>query len=219
MKESDLAQKFVDYLSCYDLYFEVDYYRCIDIVALSEKISMAFEVKTSFNFKVLEQAINNRPNFNYSYIAVPEFNDWSIQKKLCEDYGVGLIMYDGRKGYNDVREWVAPKFNRHTNNKHLISRLHECNKRSLPGTKSGDSEKITAFKITVENAILYVKRHPGCTIKEMIDNISHHYNNSKAGCNNIYQWIHNGVIKELKIENRKLFLNSFEKTESVGKNI
>ena len=179
--------------------------RCIDIVALSEKISIAIEVKTSFNFKVFEQALDNKIYFNYSYIAVPKFKDSFIQEKLCKDYGLGLLIYNDK--YNKVEEIITPKFNRHTNNKYLITRLHECNKRSLPGTKSGDSEKITAFKITLENAIFYIKRHPGCKLKEMINNISHHYHSDKAACNNIYQWIRKDVIKEFRLEKGKLFLN------------
>ena len=54
--------------------------------------------------------------------------------------------------------------------KKLVSRLSEINKKSMPGTKSGDTEKITAFGVTVENAVRYVNRHSGCTIKEMVEN-------------------------------------------------
>lgn len=197
MKETELAQKFVEYLSAFDLYFEVDYYRSVDIVALSESISSAFEVKTTFNFKVFEQALGNRPHFNYSYICVPDFNDRIIQRKLCEDYGIGLLCYDATGGYSDVREIVHPKLNRHTNNKKLVEQLHERNKRSLPGSKSGDSAKITAFGVTVENAIRYVRRHPGCTLKEMVDNIGHHYDSNILARKNLYQWIYKGVIKEI----------------------
>lgn len=197
MKETELAQKFVDYLSAYDLYFEVDYYRSVDIVALCGITSASFEVKTTFNFKVFEQALENRKHFNYSYIAVPAFNDWIIQRRLCEDYGIGLLVYDATRGYNDIREVVHPKLNRHTNNKRLIESLREYNKRSLPGSKSGDSVKITAFGVTVENAIRYVSRHPGCSLKEMVDNIAHHYDSNILARKNLYQWIHKKVIKEL----------------------
>ena len=210
MKETELAQLFVDYLSDFDLYFEVDYYRCVDIVALNGKISSAYEVKTTFNFKVLEQAIENAKHFNYSYIAVPEFNDWAIQQRLCKDYGIGLLMYDSKHGYHDVREWIYPKLNRHVNNQRLIASLRDINKISKPGSKSGDSTKITAFQITVENAVLYVQRHPGCKIKEMVDNINHHYGNSKVACSNIYGRIYQGVIKELTLKEGKLYV-----TESV----
>jgi hypothetical protein len=188
------------------LYFEVDYFRSVDIVALNEKIASAFEVKTTFNFKVFEQALENRKHFNYSYICVPEFNDSCIQRKLCEDYGIGLLIYDTRRGFNDVREIVHPKLNRHTNNKRLIERLHERNKRSLPGSKSGDSAKITAFGVTVENAVFYVKRHPGCTIKEMVDNIGHHYDSNILARKNLYQWIHKGIVKGIEIKDRKLYI-------------
>ena len=208
MKETELAQRFVEYLSGFDLYFEVDYYRSVDIVAISENISSAFEVKTTFNFKVFEQALENRKHFNYSYIAVPDFNDWGIQRKLCEDYGIGLLIYDTKRGYNDVRELVHPKLNRHTNNKRLVERLHERNKMSLPGSKSGDSTKITAFGVTVENAVRYVKRHHDCTIKEMVDNIGHHYDSNMLARKNLYQWIHKGVIKELSLVNGKLRINA-----------
>lgn len=93
MKETFLAQKFADYLSCYDLYFEVDYHRCIDIVAIDGKYSIAVEVKTTFNFKVLEQAIYNARNLSFSYIAVPKTkDDMEFQKKLCADYGIGLSL-------------------------------------------------------------------------------------------------------------------------------
>ena len=208
MKETELAQKFVEYLKAFDLYFEVDYYRSVDIVALIGKISAAYEVKTTFNFKVFEQAIENAKHFNYSYIAVPEFKDGWIQMQLCRDYGLGLLMYDSKNGYNDVREWIHPRLNRHVDNKQLIARFHERNKRSLPGSKSGDTEKITAFGVTVENAVRFVRRHPNCTIKEMVDNITHHYGSNTLAKTNLYQWIHKGVIKELSLVNGKLQINA-----------
>jgi hypothetical protein len=196
MKETELAQKFVEYYQEFDLYFEVDYFRSIDIVVLHGNISMAIEVKSTFNFKVLEQSIENSKHFNYSYIAVPIFNEWSFQKKLCRDYGVGLLCYEHNE-YDIITEEVKPKFNRHTNNTKLKGVLNDRHKQSLPGSKSGDSTKITAFQVTVENAVRYVMRHPGCTLKEMIDGIYHHYTNSTLASRNLYQWIHNGVIDEL----------------------
>jgi len=208
MKETELAQKFVDYLSDFDLYFEVDYYRSVDIVAMNGRISAAYEVKTTFNFKVLEQAIENAKHFNYSYIAVPEFKDGFIQLRLCRDYGIGLLMYDNKHGYHDVREWIHPRLNRHVDNDSLIEFFRPENKLSKPGAQSGDGEKITAFQITVDNAVRYVQRHPGCKIKEMINEISHHYSSDKLACTNIYGRIYQGVIKELRIDHGKLYLTN-----------
>lgn len=204
MKETDLAKYFIDYFSCYDLYFEVDYGRCIDIVAINDKISIAVEVKTSFNFKVLEQAIGNCKRFNYSYVAVPEFKDDRFQKKLCEDYGVGLLTLQSGYG-NPIRNCVQPKLNRHASRNKLIPYLHEFSKTSIAGSKSGDGGKITAFGITVDNLERYVERYKGCTIKEAVDKISHHYGSNKAACASIYSWIRTGIIKSVRYENGKLF--------------
>jgi|WetSurMetagenome_2_1015567.scaffolds.fasta_scaffold152278_2 hypothetical protein len=211
MKETELAQHFVDYLAGFDLYFEVDYHRCIDIVALNGNISAAYEVKTSFNFKVLEQAVDNAKYFNFSYVAVPDFNDWMFQRKLCETFGVGLLVYDAKKGYNDVREIVHPKLNRHADNKKLRNKLREYNKMSLPGARSGDTYKVTAFQVTVEDAVRYVRHHPGCSIKEMVSNINHHYGSDRLAAVNLYQWIHKEVIKEIRLENKGLYINPINK--------
>ena len=207
MKETELAKHFIGYLSCYDLYFEVDYYRSVDVVAIAEKYSISAEVKTSFNFKVLEQAIENSKHFNYSYIAVPKTNDMYFYIKLCEDYGLGLLIYSDN--INEVREWVAPKLNRHCNLSHLKKRLSERNKQSVAGSKNGESDKITAFGVTKESAIRFVKRYgkDGCTIDDLINGITHHYNSNKAARVNLYNWIKTGVINDLRIENKKIYLN------------
>lgn len=197
MKEVELAQHFVRYLEGFDLYFEVDYYRVIDIVSINSGISAAYEVKTNFNFKVFEQAVENAQHFNFSYICVPDFRDSWFHRRLCDDYGLGLLMYDDRRGYGDVREYVSPRLNRHANNECLIERLSNVSKKSKPGAQTGDGKRITAFAVTVENAERYVRGHSGCTLKELMENITHHYRNNQAARTNFYQWIHKGVIKTL----------------------
>jgi hypothetical protein len=198
MKETELAQHFVEYLSCFDLYFEVDYYRSVDIVAVADNYAAAIEVKTSFNFKVLEQAISNAKYFHYSYIAVPYFGGSSFQQQLCKDYGIGLLVYFHFE--NIVREIVKPKLNRHADLARLKKRVCERNKQSLPGSKSGDSTKITAFGVTVDNLTIYVMRHPNCTLKDAVEKINHHYDTNQLARTNLAQWIRKGVIKNIEIE-------------------
>lgn len=198
MKETELAQHFVKYLSSFDLYFEVDYYRSVDIVAVAENYAAAVEVKTSFNFKVLEQAIENAKHFHYSYIAVPYFWDKSFQEKLCKDYGIGLLVYES--SFKVVRQIVKPKLNRHADLGRLKLRLCKRNKQSLPGSKSGDSTVITAFGATVDNLTTYVRRHHNCTLKEAVTKITHHYQTNELARSNLAQWIRCGVIKNIKIE-------------------
>lgn len=207
MDETRLAQKFVNYFSCYDLYFEVDYYRCIDIVAINGNVSMAIEVKRNFNFNVLDQAIQNQPYFNLSFIAVPEFIKSRIQETICRDYGIGLLVFRYKNGREYVEQWMKPKLNRHPiNHGNLKSRLHDYNKQSIPGSRSGDGGKITAFGVTVEKIITYVKRNPGKSIKEVIESVTHHYTNDQAAISAANKYIRIGVIKELEILDRKVYL-------------
>lgn len=207
MRETELAQKFTDYLSCYDLYFEVNAGGgCVDIVAVTPTgLTIAYEVKTSLNFKVIEQAIHNKPFFNMSYIAVPYSRLLWIQEQICRDYGIGLVRYNPRGYKHQIEEAIKPALNRKAMTKYL--RLHEYQKRSIPGTAS-NGERITPFKITVENIEEYVRRHPGCSMKEMIANIDHHYHRDSGAMTSIYKWINAGVIKGVSLIDRKLFLKS-----------
>jgi len=209
MLEKDLAKHFIEFFSCFNLYFEVDYWRCVDIVALAENYTVAIEVKTSFNFKVLEQAVENRNRFNYSYIGIPATKSLTLfQRKLCEDYGIGLLIYDEKyiRARGGVLELVAPKLNRHASKSKLLPFLHEYSKKSIAGSKSGDGTKITAFSITVENLCVYVKRNNGCLLKVAVDNFNHHYGDHKSACVNLYKWITKGVIKEVELRDGKLYL-------------
>jgi hypothetical protein len=210
MKETELAKNFVEYLSCYDLYYEVE---CssgrIDIVALNGSIRMAFEVKTNFNFKVLEQAINNLPYFHYSYIAVPYFRGGHIQDKICRDYGIGLLTcnaYEWMSG--NVEERVKGKLNRHPDNKFSRIVLTEANKKNIPGMSGSEGGRMTPFRQTVENLVKYIEYHKGCSLKEAIENINHHYTSFAGAKSTIYNWIRSEVITEVELIDEKLYLKS-----------
>lgn len=207
IKETDLASYFVEYLSCYDLYFEVETSSGrVDIVALNNPLRIAYEVKTSFNFKVMEQAIQNRNYFHYSYIAVPYFKCDGFQRRLCSDYGIGLLVCN-TYGFlhSNIEERVKPKLNRMPYAAYKEP-LEDYYKRSIPGS-SGAEERITPFKITVENILRHVKHYPGCTMKNLISEIQHHYHSDSTAKSSIYQHINSGVIKGIKNINGKLYLN------------
>lgn len=194
MKEVELAQKFVEYLKdSYDLYYEV---RDVDIIGKAGNILIGVEVKTSLNFKVIEQAYANRTMVNYSYIAVLWSRNSDFQHKICKVYGIGVLSYrdtDGR-----VREEVKPLLQRRAYTKWF--KPHPDLKRSKPGSPSGTGV-ISAFNITVENIERYVRRHPGCTIKEVFGGIDCHYESFSSMRGSIYKYIHGGIIPTIKIEN------------------
>lgn len=205
MKETELAQDVVNFLNDYDLYYEV---WDVDIIAKMGNILTAVEVKTILNFKVIEQAFKNRNLFNYSYIAVPYAKYRNFQYKICEDYGIGVLQltysrYNGR--LLDVEEIVKPKLNRKAYAIKTIKLTLE-DKKSIPGASGRDGTTRTAFKITIENMVSYIKRHPECTLKKCLEDIDFHWANmaSAKGC--VYARINEGIIKEFRLENGKLYL-------------
>jgi hypothetical protein len=208
MKETELARHFVEYLSCYDLYYEVE---CsggrVDILAMNSSIRIAYEVKTSFNFKVMEQAINHKPYFHYSYVACPYFKDNYFQKGLCRDYGIGLILCNANEWMRgNIEEVVRPKLNRHpkTAFRHELDKSY---KESIPGCSGAEGGRITPFKVTVDNMIKYIFYHPGCSLKEMFKEVEHHYASDTGAKSSMYNWLSGGkLIPEIKIESGKLFL-------------
>ena len=110
MKEKELAQKFVEYLSdMYDLYFEVG---TTDIVGKNRSIVIAIEVKKHLNFKVIQQAHFNIRSSHYSYVAVPKTSAQrnTFAYTICKEFGIGILIYDEQN--NQVYEKIAPKMNR-----------------------------------------------------------------------------------------------------------
>lgn len=205
MKETEIAKHFIKYLSDYDLYFEIPYTHT-DIVAKDGNILMAFEVKNSLNFKVIEQSARWRWNFHYSYICVPYSKNMNFAIEICKMFGIGILTANIKGGmlWGDIWEELKPKFNRSAFTKHII--LPEYCKRSIPGASGNEGTTITIFKITIENIVKYIQRHPEPTVKEVFDNIDHHYSSFSAARNSMYTWIRKGIIKEFYIDKGKFYL-------------
>lgn len=207
MKETELAQHFVEYLSdMYDLYFEVG---TIDIVGKKGNIVIAVEVKKALNFKVIQQAYDNIKSAHYSYVAVPRSsaknNPFAL--KICEEFGIGVLEYNEDFAYTKIIEKVKPKLNRKAYTQYA-KRLtpDSMYKRTTPGAKSGDT--ITAFSVTVENLEAYVHRHHGCLIKDALNSITHHYGSISSAKSCIIQYIDRGVIKTIRRDGNKLYINN-----------
>jgi len=208
MKETEIAKYFIDYLSEYDLYFEVPTFN-IDIVAKSGNILIACEVKTSLNFKVIEQAERNSPYFHYSYICVPLSRDMGFAVRICRMLGIGILVVDikGKRDFKGtVMEWLRPRLNRsaHQLSKHV--KLPEYSKRSIAGAPSSAGTTITAFKQTCDNITRYLRRHNGASLKEVYSAIETHYSSFSGAKACLYKWIDKGVITDFYIQNGNVYL-------------
>ena len=183
------------------------YSRRCDIVAVKrepEKIAWLIEVKTSINKKLYWQAMDCRSHSKFVSVAVPypkrytqARRDWI---KDIEQYGIGFIHIHDDGRIKEVRnpnpetagnkktysygvyrkEWNEALFN-----------LPEDFKTFCPAGSSGGH--LTPFKITCMNIRDYVKDHPGCSLKEVVENVSHHYASDKGAVSTLGTWGVNGV--------------------------
>lgn len=203
MKETELAQDVVNYLSDYDLYFEV---WDVDIIAKMGNIFTSVEVKTLFNFKVIEQGFKNRKIFHYSYIAIPYCENRNFKHKICRDFGIGVLtLHYNRKGkLLDIQETIKPKLNRKASAPSKI-KLTEEDKKSIPGASGRDGTTRTAFVITVELIKEYIARHQGCTFDELFTHINHHYYTLSSMKSCLYTYVRDEVIRGISIDKGRLY--------------
>jgi hypothetical protein len=204
MKESDLAQYFIDYFDDgYEIFKEVPAGGIIDIVARHGHITLAVEVKLSLNFEVIGQAFENKRYCNYSYIAIPFTKHKHFGFEICRMHGIGVLMTDP---HYHVVEVVKPKLIRHSKETRqwLTSKLQPWTKDSIAGSQH---DRVTAFGNTVNLITAYVRRHPECSIEECIKSIDHHYKSYSGAKSSIYKYIHDGIIKNVRLEGNKLVLN------------
>ena len=198
MKETELAEKFINYFCDFEVFKEVPANGIIDFVVKNGIVIMAVEVKLSLNFEVIEQANKNKSYCDYSYIAVPRPKKESFAYDICKMLGIGVLVYDDWA----INETVKPLKNKR--HKFYKLKLENYMKRSVAGSQN---DRITPFKATIERMVIYISRHPGCTLNECLNNIDFHWSNLTSAKACVYQWIKKGIIKEFKIEKNVLILN------------
>jgi hypothetical protein len=207
MKEVELAKYIIESLieAGYDIYQEVAVGDgVVDIVVKGHNFYWAIETKTSFSFDVLSQARRNIRYFNFSSIGVPGSSYWSkgrnFARDVAETYGIGIFEVNK---HNIVHEVLRAKFNR----KAYISKINLLEEHKFYA-EAGNAEGkyFTPFQDTKRNLIKYIQFHNGCSLKHAMNAIRHHYASLSSATNSMRQWIKDGIIKELYIENGKVYL-------------
>jgi hypothetical protein len=201
--EQELAKHFISHFADQDLYFEVPAAGIIDIVMKSGQVITAIEVKTSFNFGVLEQAIKNKGYAHYSYIAVPSARKRWFQEQVCKDYGVGLLECEHSQ-WDDrwiVREIIAPRLNRRV----VKIKLQEYHKESVAGSQH---ERMTSFKHFVRQLQQTVSRYPqGVAFQDVFKMGITHYSSMSSFKSCLAKYIAQGIITGLRVENGMIYPN------------
>ncbi len=195
MKETELAKIVFTWLekNGWDCYPEVHLSgsgRVADIIAIKKDIIWIIETKTSFGKAVLGQCwyhICLSPIDKVSCAVPHSSRNTSRVERLANYNGdhksgcvIGLLEVKG----DDVIETVVSSNN--------YSRMYKVEERRgwyfnlperlkthcAPGSPAGGV--LTPFKVTCEQIHDYVRKHRGCTIRELVEGITHHYSSDKS---------------------------------------
>lgn len=192
-----------------------------DMVATQGPVLWVIETKSRLSFKVIEQAAWWTGFAHRVSVGVPAAKRGTASRKVAHrtfrHLRLGLIEVTrtewpedpGRSGYRPslpVRETIDGKLARNVSADLLRRSLCEEQKTwAAPG--NADSEYWTPFKSTVRELNRFVRAHPGCTLKELVEGIDYHWRTpaSAKGC--IPRYIREGIIEgiEVRKESRRLY--------------
>lgn len=217
VKERDLffpAKNFLENeIGCEKVYAEV---ADIDVVGKKGNIYIGIELKTTLNFKVLEQADRRKYLVDYMFILVPEPKRYHsyLAYKWLKEMGVGLMYYNPKNEYIFIFRWGKRiRISRDYNiSRYIDEELHIQN---VGGSKGG--EILTPYKHTINKIKEYLfLRERWCSIEEILESIQTHYKNPKpstvatlrANWNEDwveYQWIDGKLCFRMKDEYREIY--------------
>jgi len=208
MKESDVGKVVIDYLK--DLrrkvYCEVAAAGGrIDIVALDEKNRItSVELKTRLSFDLLTQSIDRSAYSHWSIAACPKPKNMRAAhiavRTICETYGIGLWFVRGKS----VEVHCVPRLNRNALSKYILNELHDGQMNQDAGVNQGHR---SPFRQTVSGLTRYVANHQGCSLKDAIESIDHHYSTRTSARSSIASWIRSGVIDGVEMRDGRMFLS------------
>jgi hypothetical protein len=196
LKETELAKHFIDFFKDHEIFSEVKAWSVIDFVAKKDDLTIGVEVKTSMNFKVIEQAFYNKTYFNQVYVAVPyKKRDFSF--KICKDYGIGVLLFHPKS--KRVHIAVEPA----TEKPKQKPKLKEYNKMSVAGSQN---DRMTDFKWTIHQITQYLKDNDGAKLETVLENVNFHWKTKATALSCLRKYNRTGVLKDFKIEKGKVYL-------------
>lgn len=209
LKESDIALAAMQYLQSmqWDCYPEAQfnaYDKRADIAATRDGLLYIVEAKVSFSWQLFEQALGWVNKAHYVSVAVPSSSIPSQRiTDLCREKGIGIIGVYTRMLPMEADVYSSPPLHRsaHRVAKKLIAKLHPDMKQFTPGTTGSFS---TPYTRTMKEIQGFIKRNPGCGLKDIMNNCTHHYQSDSSARTAIPKWIrHNGYAR-VEIEGRTL---------------
>lgn len=210
--EEQIARAVMDQMIAdgYDCYPEVCFRSGgsrADIIGVRHGLVTIVECKVASSLALLDQAIGWIGHANFVLIA-HEISSRRTGSNLREHvftyFGIGAISVMGQL----VSEYRRAQYHRIRTEikKYILDRLHPDMKQYSPGTQSGFS---SPWSRTMGAVQFFVNKNPGCSIRNIIDNVTHHYCGDSIARACISQWIQLDKTKfRTEREGRKLLIFS-----------
>ena len=200
--EQELARQVVMWLQAqhWDIYQEVStglWGGRADIVAVQGKLSWVVETKMSLGLNVMAQAFEWIGSANFVSVAVPlarESRARTLAKRLLRERGIGVIECDAVSGVHHVSPRLIRRIVRPI--REILCDAHKT--MAEAGSSSGGYA--TPFALTCRVVQEFVVEHPGCTMRELVDAIEHHYGCDATARACLRKWL--GTKKIPDVEQR-----------------
>lgn len=211
MTEADLAKKVIEWLQRHgwEVFQEVEYRGSVaDIVCMQGPTLWVIECKKTLGLSVIGQAHHWIKYAHRVSVAIayqhkkgkPEKQIRSTPARrfayvVCKQFGIGILNvsastqgreYGGRFDV-PVQEKVAAPLRRKIS-AGLRDVLCEQHK-TFAEAGSPTGRRWTPFTATCMEVGNYVRNYPGCSLKQMIDTISHHYATAASARASLKRWI------------------------------
>lgn len=216
--EAEMASLIVEWLKeqKWEVYQEVSpgrYSARADIVAVMSAVVWVIETKLSLSMNLVSQGMSWIKYAHYVSIGVPVcrsgggYHHKAIAY-LLKNLGIGCIAVEPLENFSnyrgEIRDFGGPdivipaRLNRKASTKRWTDWLCEEHKNYAKAGTSG--QYFTTFKGTCKKMELFVKEHPGSTMKEIIDGVNHHWANTQTAKTCTASYIRQGLIN---IEGRR----------------
>lgn len=233
--ETDIAKPVIPWLEDqgFEVYQEVKIISGVaDVVGVVSNRRLIIETKRQLSLQLIEQAYERTLSAHWVSIAVPQRartkNGYPkaltspFLAKILDQYGIGLIEITDPAavpGYmidkfgkdspeilkGCVREMLPPRLNR----KAFVAWevFEEQKTQCLAGSRGGGY--YTPFSATAERVQKYIKHHPGCCLKDIIEGVDTHYRRPSTAKSCLSKYLQSGVIKGIRCDRAGKFLRFF----------
>lgn len=210
MSESSMAEKVVSWLEQdgWTIYQEVQPHvdgPRADIVAQREGALWVVEAKKQLSFDLLAQAEHWKGSAHCVWVAVPlakSSNGRSMAFRVARLLGLGVLevrsLWPIDEGRMRAVSTVVEPTERSGIDSTLLRALRpEHQTHAKAGTNRGDH--FTRYRATCEAIARYVTEHPGCTLREALSNVDHHYASIASGINALRTWASKGKAHGIEL--------------------